>query len=362
MASSPLRRDVSLLLLLLSTFVPTTSSLSPSSVLPSAADSVGKERSKRDIPRRRLRRCSIPLIATQIVNGVLERLLNEMQIQLENLVWENKELEERLQIAMEDRKVIEMILKEIEEEHEKAVTRIDLLENEELKEENMRSNEVQGKTLWGSKSHYEKDVRSGESILIDTDYGSTSMHPSYNRRGLSLSDPEEPHEKGEALRQQRVVVLSRSLFSAFLSLLVGMIIWEAEDPCVPLVAALFTVVGISLGSVLEFFSAIRNRPASDAVALLSINWFILGTLSSRTLPVIAHMLAPSAIRIAVQLVGWLVVGSVATPNSQHPTVVRVGRRAIKFHDHKNDITTSSDRRHHPTGRRPPGEKVLVVYA
>ncbi|URE18981.1 2OG-Fe(II) oxygenase superfamily [Musa troglodytarum] len=230
-----------------------------------------------------------------------------MQIQLENLVWENKELEERLQIAMEDRKVIEMILKEIEEEHEKAVTRIDLLENElqELKEENMRSNEVQGKTLWGSKSHYEKDVRSGESILIDTDYGSTSMHPSYNRRGLSLSDPEEPHEKGEALRQQRVVVLSRSLFSAFLSLLVGMIIWEAEDPCVPLVAALFTVVGISLGSVLEFFSAIRNRPASDAVALLSINWFILGTLSSRTLPVIAHMLAPSAIRIAVQLVGWL---------------------------------------------------------
>ncbi|URE18969.1 2OG-Fe(II) oxygenase superfamily [Musa troglodytarum] len=186
------------------------------------------------------------------VGNMLERLLNEMQIQLENLVWENKELEERLQIAMEDRKVIEMILKEIEEEHEKAVTRIDLLENEELKEENMRSNEVQGKTLWGSKSHYEKDVRSGESILIDTDYGSTSMHPSYNRRGLSLSDPEEPHEK--------------------------------------------------------------------------------------------------------------VVGSVATPNSQHPTVVRVGRRAIKFHDHKNDITTSSDRRHHPTGRRPPGEKVLVVYA
>ncbi|URE18972.1 2OG-Fe(II) oxygenase superfamily [Musa troglodytarum] len=245
---------------------------------------------------------------TALKNEVkLERLLNEMQIQLENLVWENKELEERLQIAMEDRKVIEMILKEIEEEHEKAVTRIDLLENElqELKEENMRSNEVQGKTLWGSKSHYEKDVRSGESILIDTDYGSTSMHPSYNRRGLSLSDPEEPHEKGEALRQQRVVVLSRSLFSAFLSLLVGMIIWEAEDPCVPLVAALFTVVGISLGSVLEFFSAIRNRPASDAVALLSINWFILGTLSSRTLPVIAHMLAPSAIRIAVQLVGWL---------------------------------------------------------
>ncbi|CAL9060980.1 unnamed protein product [Musa banksii] len=65
---------------------------------------------------------------------------------------------------------------------------------------------------------------------------------------------------------------------------------------------LFSVVGISLGSVLEFFSTMRNRPASDAVALLSINWFILGTLSSRTLPVIAHMLAPSAIRIAVQLV------------------------------------------------------------
>ncbi|CAL9195185.1 unnamed protein product [Musa hybrid cultivar] len=122
-----------------------------------------------------------------------------MQIQLENLVWENKELEERLLIATDDRKVIEMILKEIEEENEKAVTRIDLLENElqELKEENMRSVEVQGKTLWNSKSHYEKDVRSRESILIGTDYGSTSMHPSYNRRGLSLSDQEEPREKAQ---------------------------------------------------------------------------------------------------------------------------------------------------------------------
>ncbi|XP_065050168.1 alkylated DNA repair protein ALKBH8 homolog [Musa acuminata AAA Group] len=105
---------------------------------------------------------------------------------------------------------------------------------------------------------------------------------------------------------------------------------------------LFSVVGISLGSVLEFFSTMRNRPASDAVALLSINWFILGTLSSRTLPVIAHMLAPSAIRIAVQLPPRI------------PSIRRlcVGRRAIKLQDHQNDITTSSDRRHHPTGRRP----------
>ncbi|XP_065017155.1 alkylated DNA repair protein ALKBH8 homolog [Musa acuminata AAA Group] len=104
---------------------------------------------------------------------------------------------------------------------------------------------------------------------------------------------------------------------------------------------LFSVVGTSLGSVLEFFSTMRNRPASDAVALLSINWFILGTLSSRTLPVIAHMLAPSAIRIAVQLPPRI------------PSIRRlcVGRRAIKLQDHQNDILPSSDRRHHPTGRR-----------
>lgn len=96
----------------------------------------------------------------------------------------------------------------------------------------------------------------------------------------------------DPLNQRRQVALSQSLFSAFLSLLVGMIIWQAKDPCMPLVLALFTVVGLSLHSVVQFFSTIKNRPAADAVALLSVNWFILGTLSYPTLPKVAHMLFP----------------------------------------------------------------------
>lgn len=107
------------------------------------------------------------------------------------------------------------------------------------------------------------------------------------------------------MQQQRSIALSRSLFSAFLSLLVAMVIWKAEDACVPLVGALFTVVGISLGSVLEFFSTIRNKPASDAVALLSINWFMLGMLFFPTLPVIARVIAPAFTRFASRIVSWL---------------------------------------------------------
>ena len=87
-----------------------------------------------------------------------------------------------------------------------------------------------------------------------------------------------------------------------LSLLVGMIVWEAEDPCLPLVAALFTVVGMSLGSVIQFFSAIQNKPASDAVALLSFNWFVLGTLTSPSLPRLLRALSPLVHGLARRLV------------------------------------------------------------
>nr|GEY52829.1 zinc finger, RING/FYVE/PHD-type [Tanacetum cinerariifolium] len=61
---------------------------------------------------------------------------------------------------------------------------------------------------------------------------------------------------------QREVAFSQSLFSAVLSLLVGMIIWEAQEPCMPLVTALLIVVGMSLRSVVQFFSTIKNKLAS----------------------------------------------------------------------------------------------------
>ncbi|XP_010942993.1 uncharacterized protein [Elaeis guineensis] len=266
----------------------------------------------------------------------LERLLSEMQIQLESLIWENKELEERLQMAVKDRRVIGTLLQEIEEENEKAFARIDLLENEDLKEENMQLNESQGKTLWSCKSCDDKDGNVHDGMPLGTRYGVPSWSPSYNESGMNpqlhgdswwagkegkpwqqdlfrvCGSCSLPHQVAssntmmdESLERQRVVALYRSLFSAILSLLVGMIIWEAEDPCLPLVAALFTVVGMSLNSVVRFFSTIKNKPASDAVALLSLNWFILGALTYPTLPSVARMLAPQAIKFADQVVSWL---------------------------------------------------------
>jgi hypothetical protein len=84
-----------------------------------------------------------------------------------------------------------------------------------------------------------------------------------------------------------------------------MIVWEAEDPCMPLVVALFTVVGMSLKSVVEFFFTIKNKPASDAVALLSFNCFILGMLTYPAMPIVARMLAPVSVTIMDQMWGWL---------------------------------------------------------
>lgn len=45
-------------------------------------------------------------------------------------MWGKKELEEQLQTAIKDRRVMEMIVAEIEEDHDKAVAKIELLENE----------------------------------------------------------------------------------------------------------------------------------------------------------------------------------------------------------------------------------------
>ncbi|KAF8380842.1 hypothetical protein HHK36_028337 [Tetracentron sinense] len=263
---------------------------------------------------------------------MLEMHLHEMQIELENLVWDKKELEERLQIAIKDRRIIESILAEFEEEHDKAIYQIELQEGElqELKDENFRLNEIQEKGLWNFKAR--DDPGSGQKdnfgIPLLTEYGIPSLKAGYSESGVILQNlmhRDAWEDKNgfkirsrdfltnmnvdEALNQCRKVALSQSLFSAFLSLLVGMIIWEAEDPCVPLVVALFTVVGMSLKSVVEFFSTIKNKPASDAVALLSFNWFILGTLTYPTLPRVAHMLAPHARIIVERIFSWLGLSS-----------------------------------------------------
>ena len=59
----------------------------------------------------------------------LEMHLQEMQIDLENLMWDRKELEGHLKVATKEHRVMEMMLLELEEEHDKAIVKIELLES-----------------------------------------------------------------------------------------------------------------------------------------------------------------------------------------------------------------------------------------
>ena len=60
----------------------------------------------------------------------LKLYLHDMQIDLENLLWDNKKLQEHLQTAIKERKMMELILEELEEEHDKAIAKIERLEGE----------------------------------------------------------------------------------------------------------------------------------------------------------------------------------------------------------------------------------------
>ncbi|KAF3335891.1 hypothetical protein FCM35_KLT20398 [Carex littledalei] len=193
----------------------------------------------------------------------LERLIIQLQGHVERLISEKDLLEERLQLAQKDKRLIEKNFYEIEEEHEKALCRIDVLENEldELKEENRRLEYQQDHKPVESPKKKKQTMRSqvAYDVVIDIE------------------------------RERRVEALYRSLFSSILSLVVGMVVWEARIPCSPLVVALFFVVGMSLHSVVALFSTIKNKPATDAVALLCLNCFILGALSSPTLPRLPYL-------------------------------------------------------------------------
>lgn len=195
--------------------------------------------------------------------------------------------------------------------------------------ENLRLKEIQGKRYWSSKDQSNSDrVQTINDSNYNISHPILSLNSNYNGSGISLQDlimckdiwedesktrsellkllkavPKSGQVKSEmreALDHHRDIALSQSLFSALMSLVVGVTAWEAEDPCMPLVVALFAVVGMSLKSVVQFFSTIRNKPASDAVALLSFNWFVLGTLTYPTLPRVARMLSPLAQRLMDQ--------------------------------------------------------------
>ncbi|KAF3637662.1 putative benzyl alcohol O-benzoyltransferase [Capsicum annuum] len=257
----------------------------------------------------------------------LEMHLQEMQIEFANLVWERKELEKKILIAIKEKKIIQAMLAELEDEHDEAIVKIEELEGQlkDLKVENQRLIEVHGKALSDRKDHFDAQVMQGcsdsvpfwkssgiESVDIDKSK-SGSMNPDFmGARSYQDVKPcaratSEDFEMSDVLHQQRDLAVFRTLFSAILSLLVGTIVWKAEDACMPLVLALFAVVGMSLWSVVQFFSTIKNTPASDAVALLSFNWVLLGTLTYPTLPRITPVFAPALWTLSdrtVELLGF----------------------------------------------------------
>ncbi|KAE9596857.1 hypothetical protein Lal_00007279 [Lupinus albus] len=266
----------------------------------------------------------------------LEEKLHQMQNRLESLIWDQKKLQERFQMAIKERKMMEMLLAELEEEHDMAIAEIEKLEKKlrEQISENLRLKEIQGRAYWSSKDQNSTD---NSQNIDDSSYNHSVLQykSNYHGSGISLQDllihkdaweddnktrtellkllktepksgcvpPTKPElvskdvvEMSEVLDQRRDIALSQSLFSAIMSLIVGVTIWEAEDPCMPLVVALFAVVGMSLKSVVQFFFTIKNKPASDAVALLSFNCFILGTLTYPSFPRVARILAPLLLR------------------------------------------------------------------
>ncbi|GAA0173107.1 hypothetical protein LIER_26792 [Lithospermum erythrorhizon] len=216
---------------------------------------------------------------------LLEMHLKDMRIALEDLAWDKKELREQLQVAIQEHKMMEAMLAELEVQHEEAVFKVQQLvaEVHDLKEENRRLKEAQGKI------HSERNG----GLLYNTEVKQKDIRGEGGKRPSEISET----VKAEFIGEAKEVALSRSFFSAVLSLVVGIIVWKAEEPCMPLIVALFAVVLMSLKSVVGFFSTTKNTPAKDAIALLSFNWFILGTLTYPVLPNVAGLLAPLALKL-----------------------------------------------------------------
>ncbi|QCD90949.1 hypothetical protein DEO72_LG4g1911 [Vigna unguiculata] len=234
----------------------------------------------------------------------LEQKLHEIQIELENLVREKKELQEHFQMAVKERRMVEILLAEFEEEHDMAIAKIEKLEGKlrDQRNENLRLKEIRGKGSRDQNKSEKFQKISLQDLLTSKDNGEDESKTRSEVLKLLKTGSKDVVETMEtlALDHHRDIALSQSLFTALMSLVVGVTVWEAEDPCMPLVVALFAVVGMSLKSVVQFFSSIRNKPASDVVALLSFNLFILGTLSYPTLPKVARMLAPLVLRLMDQ--------------------------------------------------------------
>jgi hypothetical protein len=259
---------------------------------------------------------------------------------------------------------MEEILDEMEEEQEDAFARIDLLESQvclesiesistgrflesrvvvvvdsdeflgvcsfdrqvkALKKENMRLKEHKGKSMWdkaataaavagqavvtgGGKA--EDDNRAAKAWDIA---GEDEKEVAVVLSGTSPPSILDLEAVEREARRMEVAARRRSLFSVGMSLAVGGIAWSADAPCLPLLAGLLTVVGMSMCSVARLFRARRPLASatsgSGAVALLSLNWFLLGVLTYPMLPGVARVVVPRAARLAGPAIAWFAVAA-----------------------------------------------------
>jgi len=184
-----------------------------------------------------------------------------------------------------------------------------------LRQENMRLNEHKGKSMWDKPPAPEpekKPMRSPrgeeEAVAAATQEDAAAADPA---SVLALTTAAAP-AAGDEQQAAQVAARRRSLFSLGMSLAVGAVAWSADAPCLPLLAGLFAVVGVSMRTVSRCCAALRRGgPAADAVALLGLNWFLLGVLTSPMLPGVAHAVVPRAGRVLGPALTWLAAAAPA---------------------------------------------------
>ncbi|XP_010494625.1 PREDICTED: uncharacterized protein LOC104771747 isoform X2 [Camelina sativa] len=250
---------------------------------------------------------------------LLEQSLYELRYELESLEWNRKEIEETLREAIKEYRIMERDLDELEDEHDEAISKIEKLEAElqELKEENLQLKEGTGKDdyHWSKKGKVKPKEEAPKPKNIPYDLKGKAEFTSVKSPLYPFAKstiPKEEELTPRVLGLERNIAVSRSIFSAMLAVVVGIVMYEAKEQemCTPLIGALFTVVGISLRSVVQFFSTVKDKPALDAVALMSLNWFIVGTLTYPTLPRVARIVVPRVVSITGSVFSLLRGGSI----------------------------------------------------
>ncbi|KAL8504405.1 hypothetical protein ACS0TY_022945 [Phlomoides rotata] len=227
---------------------------------------------------------------------LLEMQLYRLKNEMESLLWGRKDLEDQLRIAINHGKMMEMMLLELEQEHDEAILKIEQLQGEvqDLKAETQQFKEIHGKALW-SRWDNTGNQRYTDKSSWKPDYNKGIRQDDVLESGSKVSDFTNymsSQENNFSVAKQREIALSRTLFSAILWLVVGVVVSEAKEAYVPLVVALFAVVTMSLMSVVRLFTNIEDKLA---LALLSTNCFILGTLAYPMLPSVARFSAPLAL-------------------------------------------------------------------